>query len=191
MEALSRSEKVLPPEVARRVLLLDCNDRRRKTRADALIKRGAMVDSAAETIAARILWKPGAYDLLLIDLRGVDADCTAFISFVLRAYGTQRFGYYMEQPPYVTASASECRSSMQQKTSPDPADPRPQSVGTADRGGNNLSVAARQIAAFKQGVRIRLEAQVAQEPPDLAIVETPSVSAADALKIASRILGSS
>ena len=157
------------------------------------MKRGAQVDSAAETIAARTLWKPGAYDLLLIDLRGVDADCTAFLSFVHRECGNQRFGYYIEQPPYLTASASECRSSMQLKASCGPAAHAPQSVSDDDRGGNNISVAARRIAAFKQGVRIRIGAQVAQEPRDLTIRvgEESSVLVSNAMKIASRILGSS
>ena len=69
---------------------------------------------------------------------------------------------------------------------------RQQSINTNDRGGTNLSVAARRIAAFKQGVRIRLGAQAAQESTDLAIREERlSVSVSDAMKLASRILGSS
>ena len=170
--------------------MVDCDNPRRKNRAEALMKRGALVDGAAETIAARVLWKHGAYDLVLIDLRGVDADCAAFISFVHRERATQRFGYYIDQPPYVTASASEARSLMKREVSRGSVGHRQQSTGI-NHAHNNLSMTARRIAAFRQGVRIRLGAQAAQESPDLAIREERlSVSVSDAMKLASRILGS-
>jgi len=117
--AVSQPQRLLshaPQDAAERILLLDCDDRRRHVRAEALIERGVLVDRAAETMVARTLWKPGAYDLVLIDLRGADADCAAFIAFVQGEFPHQKFGFYLAQRPYVTASAAECRSSMHQQT---------------------------------------------------------------------------
>jgi len=42
-----------PQDAAKRILLLDRDDRRREVRAEALINRGVLVDRAAETVVAR------------------------------------------------------------------------------------------------------------------------------------------
>lgn len=108
--AVSQPQRLLshaPQDAAKRILLLDCDDRRRHVRAEALIERGVLVDRAAETMVARTLWKPGAYDLVLIDLRGADADCAAFIAYVQGKCAHQKFAFYLAQRPYVTASAAE------------------------------------------------------------------------------------
>ena len=182
--AVSQPQHLLshaPQDAAKRILLLDCDDRRRQVRAEALIERGVLVDRAAETMVARTLWKPGAYDLVLIDLRGADADCAAFIAFVQGECAHQKFGFYLAQRPYVTASIAECRSSMLRG-----AGAGHDSGATRTPGRTSVTEAARRIAALRQAAR--LNAQPRKEPQAEVREERP---ASDAVKLASRLLGGS
>jgi len=154
MEPLHAS---VPQDAAKRILLLDFDNRRREIRAEALINRGVLVDRAAETVVARTLWKPGTYDLVLIDLRGADADCATFIAFVQGECAHQKFGFYLAQRPYVTASAAECRSSMLRRVGAG-HDPD----ATRSPGRTSVTEAARRIAALRQAAR--LNAQPRKEP---------------------------
>ena len=181
-----------PQEAAKRILLLDCDDRRRVVRAEALMNRGVLVDRAAETVVARTLWKPGTYDLVLIDLRGADADCATFIAFVQGECPHQKFGFYLAQRPYVTASAAECRSSMHQQTLRRAvADRDPSADPTRSPGGAGVAEAARRIAALRQSAR--LDAQAREEPQALEDREGrfPPISESDAARLARRVLGGS
>jgi hypothetical protein len=178
-------------DAAKRILLLDCDNRRRELRAEALICRGVLVDHAAVTGVARSLWKPGMYDLVLIELSGIDGDCAAFIAFIQGVSGRQKFGFYVAQAPYVTASAEECRSSLEgQKLHPgvakscESADPR--------RGpGTGLIVAARKIAALRHLARVR--AVTRPEPYGADVRDEPprGSSASEAVRLAGRLLGGS
>ena len=181
-----------PQDAARRILLLDCDNRRRESRAEALLDRGILVDHAANTVVARTLWKPGTYDLVLIDLRGADADCTTFIASVQGECARQKFGFYLAQPPYVTASVAECRSSMhQQKLRRARADQDRSADPTRSPGGTGVTEAARRIAAVRQSAR--LNAQAREEPQALEGREGrfPPVSESDAARLARRVLGGS
>lgn len=178
-----------PEDAAKRILLLDCDNRRREARAEALINRGALVDRAAATFVARTLWKPGTYDLVLVDLRGADADCAAFISFVHGECAHQKFGFYVSQPPYVTASAAECRSSLQRQTLRR-ADPHPQAADPAPKhGGTGLAVAARRIAAARQLAQIAAQAPEEPQAPEVREERSRGVSVSDAVRLAGRVLG--
>ncbi len=198
MDPLPRSEHraaLLPPEppdASNRVLLVDSDDRRRNLRAQALMSRGVVVDGAAETRVARILWKPGAYGLVLIDLRGADADCASFITFVQDERCDQRFGFYLAQPPYVTSSASECRSSMQQQKAQRPAPGAPPPPAPVDgRNGTGLIAAATRIASLRQAARIRAQARQAPSASELRDDPSREVQVSQALRLAGRILGGS
>ena len=181
-----------PQEAAKRILLLDCDDQRRVVRAEALMNRGVLVDRAAETVVARTLWKPGTYDLVLIDLRGADADCATFVASVQGECAHQKFGFYLAQPPYVTASVAECRSSMhQQKLRRAVADRDPSADPTRGPGGTGVAEAARRIAALRQSAR--LNAQAREEPQAFENREGrfPPISESDAARLARRVLGGS
>ena len=183
-------------DAAKRILLLDCDDGRRHVRAEALIERGVLVDRAAETMVARTLWKPGTYDLVLIDLRGADAECAAFIAFVQGECAQQKFGFYLAERPYVTASVAECRSSMHQQTlRRAEADHHPDA--TRSPGSPGVAEAARRIAALQRTARLngqaRKEPQAPKEPPAPEVREERllGISASDAVKHAARLLGGS
>lgn len=192
MERLNSRRPEMPPlqDAAKRILLLDCDNRRREVRAEALMSRGALVDCAAETVVARTLWKPNTYDLLLIDMRGADTDCAAFISFVHEECSQQKVGFYVAEPPYVTASVAECRKSIRQQTLGSAVAGRDQLAVPARRPGETgLSVAIRRIAASRQSARLRT--QVREQPQGEEVREERSrgVSASDAVKLAARVLG--
>ena len=180
-----------PQDAAKRILLLDCDNRRREIRAEALLNRGILVDCAATTVLARTLWKPGTYHLVLIDLRGADADCATFIASVQGECAHQKFGFYLAQPPYVTASVAECRSSMhQQKLRRAGTDQDRSADPLCSPGGTGVAEAARRIAALRQSAR--LNAQAREEPQALEGREGrfPPISESDAA-MARRVLGGS
>jgi hypothetical protein len=178
-----------PQDAAKRILLLDCDNRRREIRAEALLNRGILVDCAATTVLARTLWKPGTYHLVLIDLRGADADCATFIASVQGECAHQKFGFYLAQPPYVTASVAECRSSMHQQKLRR-ADQDRSADPLCSPGGTGVAEAARRIAALRQSAR--LNAQAREEPQALEGREGrfPPISESDAA-MARRVLGGS
>jgi len=180
----------LPHEAAKRVLLLDCDDRRRELRAEALANRGALVDGVAGSVAARMLWKPGSHDLVLVDLRGAEADFETFMSFVNAECGSQKVGFYVAQPPYLTSSAAQCRCSLEQEALRQVAEAGRVSEGNVRSGGTGLSVAAKRIKAVRRLARVR--AYVPEERREQAPAERPSgVPVSAALSLAARILGGS
>lgn len=169
-----------PQEAAKRILLLDCDDRRREIRAEALASRGAVVDCAAGTVVARMLWKPGSHDLVLIDLRGAEAEFETFMTFVQSHRGNQKFGFYVAEPPYLTGSAAQCRGSLAQQAQL-PAAAEQRVVGRT-----GLSMAVQRIASAKQSAPART--RVSLDAPERELTaKRPSVSAA--MTLASRLLG--
>lgn len=195
MKTLSRPEDhpiPLRPDAASRILLFDHDDRRRRLRVDALRQRGALVDAAAETLAARTLWKPGAYDLLLIDLRGADADCEAFIAFVQQECSGQKFGFYLAHPPYLTGSAAECRTALTADRVHGRNSGRPRPAPAAGNNGEStLATASRRIAAYRQGAEIRARAQEYRRPSAAREEPSPAPAESHALQLARRLLGGS
>ena len=53
----------------KKVLLIDRSQATRETRAAVLRSRGVEVHAAEEISAARFLWQPNVYDLVMLDLR--------------------------------------------------------------------------------------------------------------------------
>jgi CheY-like chemotaxis protein len=177
-------------DAAKRILLLDCQRQRRELRAEALVNRGVLVDRAAETVVARTLWKPGIYDLVLVDLRGADADCAAFIAYVQGESTGQRFGFYLAQAPYVTASARECRDALDEETFRRvAADGNPPGEAGLHCDGTGLKVAARRIAALKQMARIKTQPRETSRLPEFREERARATSVSEAVRRADRLLG--
>jgi hypothetical protein len=180
-----------PQDAAKRILLLDCDTRRRELRAEALVNLGVLVDRAAETIVARTLWKPGLYDLVLIELRGADADCAAFIACVHGECAAQKFGFYVAKPPFVTASVEKCRSSMEEQMS----DPMTAQQRRGDpfhsTDGTGLVAACQRIATVRQLGRVRAQAREVERQPEIREERSRGVSASEAIRLAGRILDGS
>lgn len=175
-------------EAAVRILILDCDDRRRGRRAEALLNRGVLVDQAAESLRATTLWKAGAYDLVLVELRGADAGCTTFITSVQGECSRQKFGFYLAQRPYLTPSAEQCRRSLHDQE-PHDLMVAGQSEYLAFHQGNRLLVATRRIAAARQ--LARLQAQTRQFPRAQEVREDvpPAIPASDPVILAHQVLG--
>jgi hypothetical protein len=94
-----------PPAAANgRILLLDCDTRRRDARATALRERGVLVDSVGTGEDARSLWKPGTHKLVLIEFRSASPDVYDFHQYAQGACSRQKFGFYIAKPPYLTSS---------------------------------------------------------------------------------------
>lgn len=176
-------------DAAKKVLLLDCDDRRREARAEAMLSRGLLVDHAAATGVARGLWKPGAYDLVLIDLRGADADCAAFISFIEGEYKRQKFGFYLAQPPYLTASITKCRTLLQRLARA--ADPGRGEGANQGQAGPGLVRATRRITEGQNLARVRPQTREPAESAEVREERTRDGSISEALRIAGRVLGGS
>ncbi len=187
MEALHAS---VPPhfvgDAAVRILLLDCDRQRRDRRAEALVSRGALVDQAAESLTAKTLWKPGTYDLVLVELRGADAGCTAFISSVQGECSRQKFGFYLARPPYLTNSAAQCRRSLLEH--------KPQPVVVEDQAEDRrhhrtpLFVATKRIAAARQLGRGQTQIQPDPRMQGLREDNPHRTPASDAVTLARRVL---
>ena len=176
-------------DAAERILLLDCDHQRRKLRAEALVNRGVLVDQAAESVTAKTLWRPGIYDLVLVELRGADAGCTAFIAFVQGGCSRQKFGFYLVRPPYLTASAEQCRTTLQKHTTQKGV-VQYRSEGPVSRhDGTRLLVATKGIAAARQLARRQAQTQQERGMQVLREGNLKGIPASDPLTLAQRVLG--
>lgn len=173
-------------DAAVRILLLDCDDLRRGRRAEALLNHGVLVDQAAKSLNATNLWKAGAYDLVLVELRGADAGCTAFISSVQGERVRQKFGFYLACRPYLTASAEHCRRSLQEHAE----DVAVESAGKSCRqDGNRLLVATKRIAAARQLARVQAQTQHFQRTQEPRDDNSRAIPASDPVTLARQVLG--
>lgn len=171
-------------DAAVRILLLDGDDRRRGRRAEALLDRGVLVDQAAGSLSATTLWKAGAYDLVLVDLRGADAGCTKFISSVQGECSRQKFGFYVAHRPYLTASAEQCRLSLTND-----AVIEDHSEAPGFQRGDRILVATKRIAAARQLARMQAQAQLSPRVPQVPAVSSHGIATSDAVTLARQILG--
>jgi len=88
----------------RPVLVLDSDPDRLRARGLAMETRGANVTTSGSASRARSLWKPGSHFLVLIELGGAGPQFEEFHRYAAKAHGTQSFGFYTSQPPYLTAA---------------------------------------------------------------------------------------
>lgn len=143
-----QSAPTLPSGFERNVLLLDAAEARQLARAAAMRTAGATVQCAATVEDARALWKPGSYQLVLIELQDGGSGFRQFYEYARAQSADQAFGFYTSEPPYL---------------SPDP-DGRPakpararKPAGSDSRSSfsSSLSEATQQITAARAADRAR------------------------------------
>jgi len=103
-------EHLLPIAEERRVLLLDANSTSREARAKALRDRGMQVDCVGGSQDARMFWRPGAYEIVLIDFQTAGDDGRDFYRYAASNARKQKFGFYMNGAPYLTSSHRQCEA---------------------------------------------------------------------------------
>ena len=85
------------------VLLVDDNPRTRDVRTSVLEHYGVNVCIAEDLFTARFLWKPNAYDMILLDVRRyMPGEALAFYAQVKDASPGQRFAFLVGPPMYVS-----------------------------------------------------------------------------------------
>lgn len=85
----------------KRVLLVDTSHAKRDLRAEVLRKRGMYVDSAADMAEARSWWRPGLYDLVLINMKRGKGQRDKFCDDLRSATPQQRLAFLVGQPEYL------------------------------------------------------------------------------------------
>ena len=89
----------------KKVLLIDRCEATREARAAVLRSRGVEVHEAEELSAARFLWQPNVYDLVMLDVRRYASEETReFYEQIKGASPRQQFAFLMGPPRYVSRS---------------------------------------------------------------------------------------
>ena len=88
----------------KRVLLIDTSHAKRDLRAEVLRKLGMDVDSAADIVEARSWWRPGLYDLVLINMEKGQGQRDKFCDDLRSARPSQRLAFLVGQPEYLAGS---------------------------------------------------------------------------------------
>jgi CheY-like chemotaxis protein len=88
----------------KRVLLIDTSHAKRDLRAEVLRKFGIDVDSAADIAEARSWWRPGLYDLVLINMEKGPGQRDKFCDDLRSATPSQRLAFLVGQPEYLAGS---------------------------------------------------------------------------------------
>ncbi len=88
----------------KRVLLIDASHAKRDLRAEILRKLGTDVDTAADIAEARSWWRPGLYDLVLINMEKERGQRDKFCEDVRSATPAQRVSFLVGQPEYLADS---------------------------------------------------------------------------------------
>ena len=84
------------------VLLIDRCQATRAVRAAVLRSRGVEVYEAEEISAARFLWQPNVYDLVMLDVRRYSPEETReFYEQIKGASPRQQFAFLMNPPRYL------------------------------------------------------------------------------------------
>lgn len=95
---------LLPSNFESNILLLDAAEPRQLARAAALRSAGATVQCARTAEAARLLWKPGSHQLVIIELDDAGADFRQFYDYARAACASQAFAFYIAEPPYLAST---------------------------------------------------------------------------------------
>jgi CheY-like chemotaxis protein len=94
-----RSRPVLD---GKRVLLIDRCQATREVRATVLRSRRVEVHEAEDLSAARFLWQPHVYDLIMLDVRRYSSgEALEFYEQISEASSEQRFAFLMGAPTYL------------------------------------------------------------------------------------------
>ena len=85
------------------VLLIDSNQATRDVRAGVLESYGVKVYTAEDLFAARFLWQPHTFDLILLDVRRyLPGEAIEFYEQIRDASSRQRFAFLVGPPLYVS-----------------------------------------------------------------------------------------
>jgi len=92
-----------PVFAGKKVLLIDRCQATREARAAVLRTRGVEVHEAEEIPAARFLWQPNVYDLLMLDLRRYSPEeALEFYGEVMHRSPHERFVFLTGPPRYLS-----------------------------------------------------------------------------------------
>jgi|GEM_PF-1209500 len=92
----------------KRVLLIDPNQPTSDARVSVLQSHGVKVDVADSLQAARFLWRPKVYDLILLDVRRQFAgEALAFYEQIRDKSPGQRFAFLIGPPQYLSLTWPE------------------------------------------------------------------------------------
>jgi CheY-like chemotaxis protein len=87
----------------KKVLLIDPHQRARDVRARVLHSHGIEVQTAENLCRARVLWRPHAYDLILLDARGhLPGEALDFYLEIKHASPHQRVVFLVGPPTYLS-----------------------------------------------------------------------------------------
>ncbi len=87
----------------KRILLIDRCQATREVRTAVLRRQGVEVHEAEEISAARFLWQPNVYDLVMLDLRRYSPEETReFYEQIKDASPRQQFAFLMGPPRYLS-----------------------------------------------------------------------------------------
>jgi CheY-like chemotaxis protein len=85
------------------VLLIDHNQPTRQVRASVMRNHGVEVHEADSLQAARFLWQPNVYDLILLDVRRhLPGEVLEFYEQIRTASSKERFGFLVGPPVYLS-----------------------------------------------------------------------------------------
>ena len=96
---------LIPKLEKKRILLIATYATKRDLRARVLRKLGVEVDCAADVSEARELWRVGAYNLVLVDVRNDSINVEEFCVEIKSAKPPQRIAYLVGKPGYLADSA--------------------------------------------------------------------------------------
>jgi response regulator RpfG family c-di-GMP phosphodiesterase len=92
-----------PALADKKVLLIDRCHATREARGAVLRSRGVEVHEAEEIPAARFLWRPDVYDLVMLDVRRYSpAEALEFYEQIRAADPRQQFAFLMGSPRYLS-----------------------------------------------------------------------------------------
>ena len=92
-----------PALADKKVLLIDRSQATRDARAAVLRSRGVEVHEAEEISAARFLWQPNVYNLVMLDVRRYSPEETReFYEQIKGASPRQQFAFLMGPPRYLS-----------------------------------------------------------------------------------------
>jgi len=85
------------------VLLIDRNQRTREARASVLRSHGIQVHEAESLQAARFLWQPNVYDLILLNVRRhLPGEALEFYEQIRSASPNEQFAFLVGPPVYLS-----------------------------------------------------------------------------------------
>jgi CheY-like chemotaxis protein len=102
--ALALSAPIPNGKKKKRVLLVDTSRSKCALRAEVMRKLGVDVDCTANITEARVWWRAGLYDLVLVNMEQKDGDRDKFCADVRNATPPQRLAFLIGQPDYLADS---------------------------------------------------------------------------------------